>query len=103
MCTLGFHLLTYSMWEVFVFDPRVPLHEDTTVCGFQLVAVFICFVSVVAVAVFYCCFKALHCKYLGEELLSSRVEMCLVFSFFLIRGTINVYVYRFWMLLVFQY
>lgn len=47
MCTLGFHLLIYSMWEVFVFDPRVPLHEDTTACGFQLVAVFICFVSVV--------------------------------------------------------
>lgn len=41
MCTLGFHLLTYSMWEVFVFDPCVPLHEDTTACGFQLVAVFV--------------------------------------------------------------
>lgn len=47
MYTLGFYLLTSSMWEVLVFDPRVPLHEHTTVCGFQLVAIFICFVSVV--------------------------------------------------------
>lgn len=95
----GFPFAYILVWEVFVFDP---LREHTTDCGFQLVAIFICFVSVVLFwwwwwsrCLFYCCFIAFHCKYLGEELLSSRVEVCLVFSFFLIRGTINVYVYSF--------